>query len=133
GVSAGNPLISPSQFDAGPFFQDDWRVKPNVTLSLGMRYEVQTNIADKGDWAPRIGLAWGLGATTRNRTPKTVLRAGAGYFYDRFNLNTYLNALRNNGINQVSYSIVNPQFFPQAGVPIPSLATLQSPANAVSA
>jgi hypothetical protein len=132
--AAGNPLINGYQVDAGPFFQDDWRVKPNITLSLGLRYEIQNNIGDHGDWAPRIGLAWGLGPSLgRVRTPKTVVRAGIGYFYDRFNLNNYLTAQRLNGINQVNYGITNPQFFPDAGVPIPSLAALEVPANANAA
>ena len=133
-LNAGNPLISGKQFDAGPFIQDDWRVKPNITLSLGLRYEVQQNISDYGDWAPRVGLAWGLGPSQgRLRTPKTVLRAGYGFFYDRFNLNNILNADRFNGVNQVAYTITNPTFFPQAGVPIPSLSSIETPANAVGA
>jgi hypothetical protein len=132
--AAGNPLINGYQVDAGPFFQDDWRVKPNITLSLGLRYEVQNNISDKGDFAPRIGLAWGIGPTaSRVRTPKTVLRAGVGYFYDRFNINNFLNTERYNGVNQVSYTITNPLFFPGAGIPVPPLSVLQNPTNAVGA
>ncbi len=130
-VDAGNPLIKGNQFDAGLFYQDDWKVKPNITLSLGMRYEVQQNIPDHGDWAPRVGLAWGIGPSAgRLRTPKTVVRAGMGYFYDRFSLGNYLNTLRYNGINQLAYTITDPQFFPQAGVPIPALSQIETPANA---
>jgi hypothetical protein len=126
--NAGNPLVSGSQVDAGPFVQDDWRVKPNITLSLGLRYEVQNNVDNRSDFAPRIGLAWGVGPSQgRVRTPKTVIRAGYGWFYDRFSLNNVLNADRFNGINQLAYTIPNPTFFPQAGVPIPATATLESP------
>lgn len=118
--AAGNPLINGTQWDVEPFFQDDWRVKPNITLSLGLRYEVQDNVNNKSDWAPRIGLAWGVGpSTSRTRSPKTVIRAGYGWFYDRFGLNNVLNADRFNGINQLTYTIPNPTFFPQAGAPIP--------------
>ena len=127
--NAGNPLISGYQVDAGPFFQDDWRVKPNITLSLGLRYEVQNNIGDHNDWAPRVGLAWGVGPSTRGRTPKTVIRAGYGFFYSRFSLGNVLNAEQFNGINQLSYTITNPMFFPQAGAPIPPLNVLETPAN----
>ncbi len=131
--NAGNPLISGKQFDAGPFVQDDWRVKPNITLSLGLRYEVQQNTSDYGDIAPRIGLAWGVGPTNnRARTPKTVVRAGFGIFYTRFPLGDTTAAERFNGTTQVSYTITNPTFFPQAGVPIPSLANLEVPANLVA-
>ncbi len=124
-VAAGIPLLGASQVDAGLFVQDDWRVKPSITLSLGLRYEIQNNIGDHGDWAPRVGLAWGIGPSQgRLRTPKTVLRAGAGYFYDRFSVQNTLNAERFNGVNQVTYTVTNPQFFPAAGVPIPALSQL---------
>jgi hypothetical protein len=132
--ASGNPLIDGHQIDAGPFFQDDWRVKPNITLSLGMRYEVQNNISDKGSFAPRVGLAWGIGPSQgRVRTPKTVFRAGIGYFYDRFSLGNVLNAERFNGVNQVTYNITNPPFYPDAGVPVPPVSTLTNPVNAVAA
>jgi len=73
-------------------------VRPNITLSLGLRYEIQNNISDHGDWAPRIGLAWGVGPSAgRVRSPKTVIRAGVGIFYDRFSLNNVLNTERYNG------------------------------------
>jgi hypothetical protein len=95
------------------FFQDDWKAMPNLTLSLGARYEIQNNISDKGDWAPRIGLAWGIGpGQGRLRQPKTVLRAGYGWFYDRFPIDNTINALRYNGINQQQYIIDNPATFP---------------------
>ena len=134
--NAGQPLIAGDQFDAGLFFQDDWKLIPSMTLSLGLRYEVQTNIGDHGDIAPRIGWAWGIGGGQgRFRTPKTVIRAGSGYFYDRFALNNTINAERFNGINGQSYTVTNPAFYPSnsvtnpngypyVGVPIPPLNTL---------
>jgi hypothetical protein len=124
-VAAGIPLIPASQFDAGLFFQDDWKLVPSMTLSLGLRYEIQDNINDHGDIAPRIGYAWGIGGGQgRFRTPKTVLRAGSGFFYDRFSVNNILNAERFNGVNDVTYTVTNPTFFPQAGVPIPAISSL---------
>jgi hypothetical protein len=135
--NSGIPLIAGDQFDAGLFVQDDWKLIPSMTLSLGLRYEIQNNISDHGDIAPRIGWAWGLGGGQgRFRTPKTVIRAGSGYFYDRFSLANILNAERFNGINQLAFTITNPSFYPSnsvtnpnnypfAGVPIPPVATLQ--------
>lgn len=124
-AAAGQPLIAGNQFDAGLFVQDDWKLIPSMTLSLGLRYEIQNNISDHGDIAPRIGWAWGIGGGTgRFRTPKTVIRAGSGYFYDRFALGNILNAERFNGINDQSYIVTNPTFFPAAGVPVPALNTL---------
>ena len=108
-VAGGQPLTSVSQVDAAPFIQDDWRVLPSMTLSLGMRYELQNNINKKGALAPRVGLAWGVGGGKgRNRNPKTVIRAGAGFFYDRIGLNYTLQALRQNGIVQQTYLVQFP-------------------------
>jgi hypothetical protein len=113
------------------FFQDDWRVRPSMTLSLGLRYEVQTNIRERGNLAPRVGFAWGIGpGQGRLRQPKMVLRAGAGFFYDRFGIGNVLNTERFNGTNQLAYTVTNPTFYPAAGVPIPALSTLPTTSSA---
>jgi hypothetical protein len=110
-LSAGTPTTTVNQVDAGVFVNDDWRARPNLTLSFGLRYEAQTNIGDRGDWAPRLGLAWGLDARA-NRAAKTVLRAGFGTFYDRIPNIVTLDAVRYNGATQQSYLILSPAFFP---------------------
>src|SRR5260370_37257295 len=102
-ISAGTPDLSLSQTDLGLFAGDDWRVRPNLTLNLGVRYENQTNIRDWGDFAPRIGLAWAPGGSSARSRPKTVLRAGFGTFYDRFPLGHPLTAARSNGILHHQY------------------------------
>src|SRR5262249_45914177 len=81
-IAAGTPTTSVNQVDLGLFANDDWRVRPNLTLSYGLRYETQTNISDFSNVAPRIGLAWGIDGKA-GKAAKTVLRAGAGVFYDR--------------------------------------------------
>jgi hypothetical protein len=110
-VTTGQPLARVSQVDIAPFVQDDWKVIPSLTLSLGLRYETQTNISSYSNIAPRIGIAWGIGgAQGRLRQPKTVLRAGFGVFYDRFPMGQVLQTDRLNGVNQLQYAISNPQF-----------------------
>ena len=119
-INAGTPALSASQVDVGVFVGDDWRVRPNFTLSFGLRYETQTNIHDWRDVAPRIAIAWAPGAAAKTSRPKMVLRAGFGMFYDRFSLSNTLTALRYNGIVQQQYVVANPDFFPQ----IPTVSSL---------
>src|SRR5262245_3509205 len=119
-INAGSPELSASQFDVGLFLGDDWRARPNLTLSMGLRYETQTNISDWRDLAPRVGLAWAPRAGARNSRPKSVIRAGFGVFYDRFALSNTFTALRYNGVVQQQFVIANPDFFPT----IPALSSL---------
>src|SRR5439155_12051225 len=83
-VNAGNPAAAASQADVGAFVGDDWRARPNLTLSFGLRYETQTNIHDWHDFAPRIRLAWAPRARAQNPRPQTLLPARFGLFYERF-------------------------------------------------
>jgi hypothetical protein len=106
-VNQGNPYFGLSQTDIGPFLQDDWRVRPNLTLSLGVRFESQTNIPDNTDWAPRVGFAWSPGRSSSKH--KTVLRGGWGIFYDRFAITSVEEALRySQGGNLTTYTLNNP-------------------------
>lgn len=90
----GNPKIVDSMADVGLYYQDDWSVLPNFTFSYGLRWESQSGIYDKSDWAPRFELSWGL--ARHGKQAKTVLRAGYGIFYDRFELSQILQADRLN-------------------------------------
>jgi Carboxypeptidase regulatory-like domain/TonB dependent receptor len=122
----GTPYAQVSQVDWGVYFQDDWRLRPNLTISTGLRYEGQTNINDKNDWAPRLGFAWSPGAAAKTGRPKTVIRGGFGIFYDRFAANNVLNTILYNGINQTQYVLQNPPFlYPY----IPSISELQAQTN----
>ncbi|CAN5404758.1 hypothetical protein BH10ACI3_BH10ACI3_07320 [soil metagenome] len=100
-ITTGNPLANVSQFDAGLFATDDWRVSPALLISFGLRYENQSNINSNYNFAPRVGYAWSPGAGGA-KAPKTVFRGGAGIFYDRFSESYTLNADRFNGSNQLS-------------------------------
>jgi len=124
-VTEGLPSLAVNVFDVGLYLQDDWRFRSNMTLSYGLRYETQNAISDHADVAPRVGFAWGLGGGGKNKSPKTVLRAGFGMFYDRFTSDLLMEAERVNGLNQEQLVINNPVYCPNS----PGLTCLNLPAQ----
>ncbi|HEY0048532.1 MAG TPA: TonB-dependent receptor [Pyrinomonadaceae bacterium] len=106
-IAGGNPQAGVAQTDLGLFFQDDWRVRPDLTLSFGLRYENQNNISSNLNFAPRFGFAYAPGASGQNK-PKTVFRGGFGIFYDRFGESLTLQAIRFNGVNQQQFIVTDP-------------------------
>ncbi|HLM54650.1 MAG TPA: carboxypeptidase regulatory-like domain-containing protein, partial [Pyrinomonadaceae bacterium] len=109
-ISGGNPEAGVSQTDFSPFIQDDWRVRPNLTVSAGLRYEVQTNIDSSLDFAPRLAFAWapgspGGGGGGGRGQQRTVIRGGFGVFFERFGENFTLQAERQNGVNQRQFIV----------------------------
>jgi hypothetical protein len=67
----------------GIFWQDDWRVRPNMTVSFGLRWDSETILKDGNNFGPRFSFAWDPFKTNR-----TVVRAGYGMFYNRALLRT---------------------------------------------
>jgi hypothetical protein len=122
-ISTGDPQATVGQIDFGGFVQDDWKYRPNLMLSFGLRYENQDNISSNFNFAPRVGFAWAPGQASPQHVAKTTIRGGFGIFYDRISENLTLNADRFNGINQRQFIVTDPgvlNSFPA----IPSLASL---------
>ena len=67
----------------GFFIADEWRILTNVTLSYGLRYETESIIRDRNNWAPRVSLAY-----DPFKSGRTLLRLGGGIFYNRVLLRT---------------------------------------------
>jgi hypothetical protein len=112
-LSSGNPETKVSQWDFGGYAQDDWKVRPNFTLSAGLRYENQKNIDSNFNFAPRLGFAWSPGGPQS----KTVLRGGYGVFYERVSESLTMQALRLNGVSQQQFTVQNPDFYPLVPTP----------------
>jgi len=129
-ISSGNPFADVTQTDYGVFLQDDWRYRPNITLSYGLRYELQTNTASKFDFAPRVAVAWSPGAGKSARPPKTVIRVGTGFFYNRLGEGQTLTARRFNGVNVLQTSVAEPIFIdPVSGLRVAPTIAQQQQAN----
>src|SRR5215212_4094443 len=112
-LAGGNPGVRVGQTEWGVFFQDEWRIRPNLTVTMGMRYENQTNISSNYNFAPRLFFAWAPGGTSvggnpnapPSSSPKMVIRGGMGIFYDRFGERATLLVTRFNGVNQQDFRV----------------------------
>ncbi|MGB7621046.1 MAG: carboxypeptidase regulatory-like domain-containing protein [Terriglobia bacterium] len=98
------------------YFQDNWRVRSNFTMYLGVRYELQhlpqpgsanplvpltgQINQDTNNWAPRIGFSWDVSGTHR-----TVVRGGYGIYYGLTSSSQVSSALTNNGLIQASFTL----------------------------
>ncbi|MFN0171084.1 MAG: TonB-dependent receptor domain-containing protein [Bryobacteraceae bacterium] len=115
----GNTVVSQTNPSIGFYVQDEWKVRPSLTLNAGIRYDLQSLEAiatDRNNVSPRAGFAWAPFASRR-----TVIRGGFGLFYDRVPLRALANALlsSNNTTALTSTSQVSVSLSPaQTGAPV---------------
>ena len=132
-INGGNPQARVSQIDFGGFVQDDWRLRRNFSLSLGLRYETQTNIGSHFNFAPRLSFAYAPRVDAKGQV-LTVIRGGSGIFYDRFPESLTLQANRFNGTNEQQFIVPQPNILvpdlPASSFPgVPTIAALAALAN----
>lgn len=98
----GDPNVSYSQFEAGWYIQDDFRVTRNLNVSAGLRQEVQTHVDDKVNLAPRAAFTYAL--------RRGNIRGGYGIFYDWLEASVYEQVVRVDGTQQIDQVIINPSY-----------------------
>ena len=106
------------------FFEDNIRLKPNLSIYAGVRYYWQNYFHDDpNNFAPRLSFAYAPSAGS-----KTVIRGGAGVFYDRSGPSPIGDLLHFNGVNLLRF-IVDP---PLISYPINNAALAQVPTSVVT-
>lgn len=128
GISTGIAGVPPpgkntaKNEDLALFVQDKWQMRPNFTLSLGLRWEAQifpepvvppaqtaygaligtpnfpsdgTLHSPKKEFQPRVGFAWDI-----SKTGKSVLRGSYGIYYGRQNMLSQVGSITDNGVQQ---------------------------------
>jgi hypothetical protein len=114
GVTRQDNLIALRNNYNGAFVQDDWKLFRNVTLNLGLRWDYDNRFPNKTNFSPRLGFAWSI-------TPKTVLRASWGLFYDHFRLGLARDIPAFGGANLVTQTFLS---FPRLFYGDPSTLTI---------
>ncbi len=77
----------------GVYVQDDWKMLNNLSVNLGIRWDYDSEFRTKKNFGPRLGVAWAV-------TPKTVVRANFGVYYDQFRLGLVKNIPAFGGTDQ---------------------------------
>jgi outer membrane receptor protein involved in Fe transport len=89
----------------GLFIQDEYHPRKNLMFALGLRYDWQNFFHDNSNFAPRLSFAYAPA-----KMPKTVIRGGAGVFYDRSGPRPIQDILLFNGTRLRQYVLVNPGY-----------------------
>jgi hypothetical protein len=105
----GNPVLSYFNAQTALYVQDDLRLRKSLTLSPGLRYEIQTHLGDRNNLGPRMGVTW-----APFKSGRTTLRGSFCLFYNWLSTTTYEQTLRVDGFRQRDLFIVNPTY-PEPG------------------
>jgi len=103
-INQGRPIASFSIQEAGGFVQDEIRVRPSLVLDLGVRHDWQSSLPNRKGIAPRLAVSYAPG------DQKTVIRAGAGVFYERLTEVAQQQARLLDGVRVMQLVIPNPTF-----------------------
>jgi hypothetical protein len=107
-LTQGQPLVPFQQWRVAVYAQDQWKLKPNLSLALGLRYALQTSPASFGNLVPRLGIAW-----SPDRKQQWIIHARGGLFSSAVMPDVTTEAYRLNGQRQTQTLLYAPST-PQA-------------------
>ncbi len=113
-VTQGTALVPFTQWRVAGYAQDQWTLRPNLSLAMGLRYALQTSPGSFGNLVPRVGIAW-----SPDRKQRWVIHARGGLFNGAVMPDVTTEAYRLNGVRQTQTLLYSPSFT-QPPVPTPS-------------
>lgn len=129
-INQGGPSVSFYTQQTSAYVQDTMRVLPGFSATFGLRYDWQKTLDDRRNLAPRLSLAYAPGQRKR-----TVIRAGAGIFYDNLPRSATQDALLFNGMRLSEIDVSHPSYpdpflAGQLALPPPSISSISPNAQA---
>jgi hypothetical protein len=100
---AGNPEVDLVQLRFALYFQDSWKIRPNLTAAYGVRYYTQSDPTVTDSLVPRFGIAYSPGEKA-----KWTIHAHAGMFNGIFHAHDWAEILRMDGVQRVTSTVYNP-------------------------
>ncbi|HEY6360880.1 MAG TPA: carboxypeptidase-like regulatory domain-containing protein [Vicinamibacterales bacterium] len=93
-----------TQYQLGVYWQDDVRLHRSLSVSVGVRQEMQNHVDDQINLMPRLGFTWNVSGS------RTIVRGGYGIFHDWYDSNLYDQTLRVDGRTQRDLLVLNPGY-----------------------
>jgi outer membrane receptor protein involved in Fe transport len=103
-LQRGDPRLIFIEKNIGGFFQDEWQLRPDLSVAAGARYDWQNYFGDTNNLAPRLSIAY-----APDKSRRWVIRAGAGTFFDRSGPGPLWDVLRFNGVHLRRYVLSGAQ------------------------
>ena len=121
-VSTGTAAVSLNQLQAVLYAQDQWKFRPRLQFSLGLRWAMQHAPATVSNLGPRVGVSW-----APDRKQKTVFHARSGLFFGTVDPQTTFAARQLNGTIQRQLQISNPVYGDPLTTGTATITTLRAP------